>query len=237
MTLPTMTEYRTLLSAAELGLVRSRDALTTATKAFQTANDPAVHFTTEERDYRIGQALPSVLTAEVAAAEAVTTALNLSEQALRDTENPTPTLSPSDETLAAARAVFVREDVSGMTTGALVSRIRQAAVEGDRVSLFLYARYAKARLSGGDPTGTDDGRPRDPGTVPFTDNGSEAVGRADLSALVREIGESFRSPDMKALHDRATTVRADAFALERDASKRRNADRLFSFQSARDVAW
>lgn len=237
MTLFSLTDYKSNLSKAEVAVLYARDALTKAQTEHTKTQDPNVFFTDQERAFRADRALPALLKAESDAEKAAEEAVALATDVVAVTENPVPSLSPADEAVAASRAVFVKEDVATMTLDALVGRIRQAGVENDPATLYLYWRYGRNRLNRGDgDTLADDATPRDPGTVPFP-KVQDGAPRAELTRLIAEIAERFRSPEMKALYDRAVKLRLDAMNLRNVATKRQRSQQTYSFQTPNEVAW
>jgi|GEM_PF-5564877 len=238
MALPTLADYRNRLNTVDRQMLVAGVALSKATEDLAKAGDESRYFTPEEREAQTGRALPVVIEAEGAAAEAVEAALALSDDVLDATANPAPTLSPADQALAASRAVFVKEDAATLSIVDLIGRIRQAALEGDRVSLFLFARYAKARLAPGAAAGQADRSDLPDGEVPFPPSSPvDGDARVDLARLLTEIETSFRDPAMTALRDQALALKTEAFKIDQAVNARQDKARVYAFQSSNEVAW
>lgn len=151
------------------------------------------------------------------------------------TANPAPALSPADEALAESRSVFVKEDAATLPLADLIGRIRQAGLEGDRVSLYLYSRYGRAQLTSGADAGTDRMNVS-PGEVPF-DRPTDGQGRAEPALLLTEIETSFRDPAMTTIRDQALALKTEAFKLDQSVNARRDKARVYAFQAPNEVAW
>jgi hypothetical protein len=232
MALATLTDYKNRMNAAELALRQATKTLSEARDELAKAQDEHRYFTQQERDTRIAIALPKVIDAERDASEAVDEILALTRDVTAVTANPVPSLSPADEATAASRAVFVKEDVASLSLEDLTARVRQAALNGDRVSLFLYARYGKTRLK----SQAESAGNHDAGDVAFprSENGDA---RTELANVLADVEASFRSRELNALNARAVHLRSDAFELDNTVRARARQSEKYAFQTAHEVSW
>jgi len=233
MALPTTTDYTTRMNEVELALRNTSNTLTNARSEFEKANNPAVFFTDEERAVRQERALPALEAAEAAATQAVEDALTLASDVTDLTANAAPALNPADEAIAASRAVFVREDVDTLSVRELTQRIRQAALQDDRVSLFLYLRYAPDRLK----AQAKASGPYDEGDTPWDTVDTDGDARSELRVVLNDVRDSFRNPDMKQLQDKAVALRGVAYKLHEDVRKRARQNETYVFQAKGEVTW
>lgn len=233
MALSTISQYVTQLSNAEQTLQTASKSLTDARTELDKTQNPTVFFTPEERAARQEQALPALEQAESDAAKAVEDALTLAGDVVSLTVNAEPALSPSEEAQAAARLTFVRDDVQRLSVKELTVAIRTAALRDDKVSLYLYLREAPSRLKAQASTPG----PHDDGDAPWDAIDNDGDARAELQRVLNDVRESFKSPELKRLHDKAVGLRATAFDLDNAVRSRARQNESYAWQSANEVSW
>lgn len=134
-------------------------------------------------------------------------------QQLRDSANldPSAGLTPEELQAANSRALFVREDCEDMSLHDLARRVRVVALSDDRVTQFLFHRYASRRtetirqaVAGG--------------TVHLSAEDQTALGQ--LSEDLGALGEKLRDPAEVKKLARADALKQAAFETDRHARRK-----------------
>lgn len=219
-----------LLSFQELGtsLAQSSQHLAQAENVFDTAqaNAPRPEHFSLPATYEAEHAayVERVLTpTEADTTRATAIAVEAARVALEAIgEQGFARLDPAAQTRLGALTPLIRDEAERLGFPELLTRVRQAALQGDKAEIYLLCRYGKMRLAAG---GTD-------GLTP-----EQRAARSELASAFTTLEGRLIAPEHAALRTQALKVLERAQKLEARATARTRAQQRYTFESPNDVRW
>lgn len=135
-------------------------------------------------------------------------------------------ISPETYREIDTRRGLIREDCDMLPYDRLADAVRYAILKADKAAMYCYARYIPLRLAVGE-RGTD-GEWRD---------SAANQEKAELRRMLTTIDGRLKDTTLAPINTKAGDLLTKAGALQRGASKRRQAAQRYAFQSENELSW